>query len=159
MQSGIYYDATKLLNEMLDKGELRSYTKDYCKKLYICNDTLDIWVARIQEGYNEKYEQEDGKWLIERNDIDKNELYDYLREKFGNGATEITSRRMREDYINKLPIKDVLKAIIQLDDEKGLENYDSKECDSLEEAIDILDGGYGILELPEEKEVKREHEL
>ena len=66
---------------------------------------------------------------------------------------------MREDYINKLPIKDVLKAIIQLDDEKGLENYDSEECDSLEEAIDILDGGYGILELPEEKEVKREHEL
>jgi len=34
-----------------------------------------------------------------------------------------------------------------------------EECDSLEEAIDILDGGYGILELPEEKEVKREHEL
>lgn len=39
------------------------------------------------------------------------------------------------------------KAVILLDDYDGLSNWDCCETDSLEEAIEIIDGGYGILPL------------
>lgn len=38
-----------------------------------------------------------------------------------------------------------IRAVILLDDYDGLSNWDYYEVDSLEEAIYIIDGGYGIL--------------
>ena len=37
--------------------------------------------------------------------------------------------------------------VILLDDYDGLSNWDCYETDSLEKAIEIIDGGYGILSL------------
>lgn len=44
-------------------------------------------------------------------------------------------------------IHDICRAVIFLDDYDGLSNWDNYEVNSLEEAIDIVDGGYGILPL------------
>lgn len=49
------------------------------------------------------------------------------------------------NYIGKFKTNDVIKAVIILDDEDGLSNWDYCEADSMKEAIEIIDGGYGIL--------------
>ena len=49
------------------------------------------------------------------------------------------------DYLRKFSTLNIIKAVIILDDYDGLSNWDCCEADSLEEAIDIIDGGYGIL--------------
>ena len=41
---------------------------------------------------------------------------------------------------------DIIKAVIILDDKDGLSNWDCCECNSLDEAIETIDGGYGILQ-------------
>ena len=51
------------------------------------------------------------------------------------------------DYLKKFKTKDICRAVIALDDYDGLSNWDYSETGSLEEAIDIIDGGYGILPL------------
>lgn len=47
--------------------------------------------------------------------------------------------------MRKFKTKDIIKAVIILDDEDGLTNWDCYEAESLEEAIQVIDGGYGIL--------------
>ena len=42
---------------------------------------------------------------------------------------------------------DIIKSVIILDNEDGLSNWDCYECDSLDEAIETIDGGYGILKI------------
>lgn len=51
------------------------------------------------------------------------------------------------DYLKKFKAKDICKVVILLDDYDGLSNWDCCEVNSLEEAIEIIDGGYGILPL------------
>ena len=48
-------------------------------------------------------------------------------------------------FIGRFNVMEIIKAVIILDDEDGLSNWDCCEADSLEEAIQIVDGGYGIL--------------
>lgn len=149
MEFAKYYNVTNKLNEMLERKEtiLFSYTKDYCKGLFICEDTHDIWICRILEGYNEDYEQEEGKYLIERNKIDKYEFCEFLQKQI-NDDSEIDNRRTRDYYIDEcFSINDVIENIILMDDDNGLENWDIKKCNSYEEAINVLDDGYGIIEL------------
>ena len=56
---------------------------------------------------------------------------------------------LERDYLNlkrrKFKTKDIIKVVIILDDEDGLTNWDCYEAESLEEAIQVIDGGYGIL--------------
>lgn len=149
MEFAKYYNVTNKLNEMLEKKEqiLFSYTKDYCKGLFICEDTHDFWICRILENTNEDYDQEEGKYLIERNKIDKYEFCEFLKEQ-KNDDSDINDRWTRDFYIDKcFPINDIIETLILMDDDKGLENWDNKECDSYEEAIEVLDNGYGIIEL------------
>ena len=47
--------------------------------------------------------------------------------------------------MRKFKTKDIIKAVIILDDEDGLTNWDCCEAESLEEAIQVIGGGYGIL--------------
>lgn len=35
--------------------------------IYVCMDTNDFWISRINKGYNEEYEQEEGKYLVMSN--------------------------------------------------------------------------------------------
>jgi len=81
MKFAKYYDVTSKMNQLIDKGELFSYAKDYYKKLFICMDTNDFWISRVLEGYNSEYDPEQGKWLIEREKIDKYDFIEFLSEK------------------------------------------------------------------------------
>jgi len=143
MKFAKYYDVTSKMNQLIDKGELFSYAKDYYKKLFICMDTNDFWISRVLEGYNREYDQEQGRWLIEREKIDKYAFIDFLSEKTGK-EYEVNDRYQREYIIDRVPVDKVIEYLILMDDDKGLEGWDSLECDSLEEVIEALDGGFGI---------------
>ena len=54
-------------------------------------------------------------------------------------------RNAVKSYISKHGTLNIIKAVVILDDEYGLSNWDCCEADSLEEAVKIIDGGYGIL--------------
>ncbi len=147
MEFAKYYDATNKMNRLINDRKLFSYTKDYCQKLYICMDTHDFWISRILEGYNSEFEEEQGKWLIERNKIDKYDFCRFMKEKEDDDFN-ITSKHLRDIYIkNCFTTDEIIENVILMDDKNGLEGFDNYECDSLEEAIEIIDDGFGIIEL------------
>ena len=90
------------------------------EKVYICPDTNDAWIGRILVGYDDEYNKNPEKVLVERNNID------------GYGA---------KYYNIKSP--NYAKMVLQEDD---FCNWDVYECESLAEAIELLDDGYGIIE-------------
>jgi hypothetical protein len=144
-----YYNVTNKLNKMLKEGKLNSYEEGLYKGLYICEDTHDIWISRILEGYNSEFEKEDGKWLVERNKISKYDLCEFLKDKKKDDS-KIDNRQSRDFYIdNCFELDDIIENIILMDDANGLEGWDNYEADSLEEAIEAIDGGYGIIEYKE----------
>lgn len=115
-------------------------------------DTNDFWISRINKGYNEEYELERGKYLVERNKFSIYDVMDKLHEWYEKKLPEFSEKDLSyeqknkvHDYLKKFKTKDICRAVISLDDYDGLSNWDNYEVDSLEEAIDIVDGGYGIL--------------
>lgn len=144
MEFAKYYDVTTKMNELITKGEVFSYEEGFYKKLYICMDTHDFWVCRVLEGYNSEFEEKKGKWLVERNKIDKYDFIELLEEKT-NKKYKISNRFERDTLIDTLPVNRVIEYVILIDDEKGLEGWDNIECDSFEEAIEAIDGGFGIV--------------
>ena len=90
------------------------------EKIYVCVDVTDYWVARIVKDTNEEYETEEGTFLVERNMIAKDR---------GRGI------KSRQQLIGVL-------------DEDDLSNWDCTEATSLDEAIEMIDGGFGINENP-----------
>lgn len=161
MKFAKYYDATNILNNLLNEGKLNSYEgegeDDYCEKLYICQDTHDFWICRVLSNLNEQYDYEDGKWLIERNKIDKYDVVDFIKEssdelrnKIGNLETlyrQLNIRMLLGKILSSIDDKVLLEKNILLDDNNGLENWDCLECDSIEECIENIDGGFGIEKL------------
>lgn len=97
----------------------KNYNPDYVsyEKIYICVDTWDFWIARIAKDLNEDYETEEGSYLLERNKIGK----------------EMRSQMLR----TKTQIESVL-------DEDDFGNWDFEQVYSLEEAIELIDDGFGI---------------
>lgn len=91
------------------------------QKVYICPDTNNWWVARIQEGYDEDYEECPGMYLIERNNPDYPDC-----------------GKCNNIFLNPTVVKEVLE-------EYDGSTWDITECDSLEEAIEMVDGGFGII--------------
>lgn len=148
MEFAKYYNVTNKLNKMLEKeNTLISYTKGYCQGLYICEDTHDFWISRVLKDINSEFEQEEGKWLVDRNKLNKYDFVDFLKEKM-NDDSEINDRHTRDYYIDKcFDINTIIENLILMDDNNGLESWDNYETDSLEEAIKTIDGGYGIIEL------------
>ena len=116
-----YTDVTKYAKELSkengDMGEYKIY-----EKILICPDTNDTWVARVQVGYNSDYNTVKDAVIIERNNID------------GEGAK----------YTN-INAVDFCKKILMADMEDGC-NWDVTDCDSIEDAIERLDDGFGIIE-------------
>lgn len=55
-----------------------------------------------------------------------------------------TMRIKLHRFLDRCTTKQICKAVILLDDYDGLSNWDCYEADSLEECIDIIDGGFGI---------------
>lgn len=92
-------------------------------KIFIIPDTKNIWLLRVLPNRNEEYNIENGKFLIERDRLD----YD----SFG----VINLKGLNEN-------KDVVKEILTND---TMENWDVKECDSEDEVLDSISGGFGII--------------
>jgi len=149
MEFAKYYNVTNKLKETLERKEkiLFSYTRGYCEGLFVCEDTNDIWIARVFKGYNSEFEEDENKWLVERNKIDKYDFCELLKKK-QNYNLKINDRWIRDNYISKcFDLNTIIEDIILMDDENGLESWDNCECDSYNEAIKVIDGGFGIIEL------------
>lgn len=154
MEFAKYYDVSKIVEDMQTKEEIFSYPTDddKFKGVYVCMDTNDFWICRILKGYNEEYEQDEDMYLVERNKFSIYDVMDKLHEQFGKRLPEFEKNELlfvqknkAHDYFRKFKTKDIINAVIILDDEDGLTNWDCSEAESLEEAIGIIDGGYGIL--------------
>lgn len=157
MEFAKYYNVTKLVDEMIKKNEIDSYPieeKDKFVGVYVCMDTNDFWISRISKDLNEDYDYEEGIYLVERNKISVYDIMDKLHEMFKKPLPEFSGKELSyqmknkcHDYFKRFKTKDICRAVIMLDDWDGLSNWDNCEAESLEDAIDIIDGGFGILPL------------
>lgn len=154
MEFAKYYDVSKIVDDMQTKEEIYGYPtgEDKFIGIYVCMDTNDFWICRILKGYNEEYEQDENMYLVERNKFSIYDVMDKLYDQFGKRLPEFKENELScvqknkvHDYFGKFKTKDIIKAVIILDDEDGLTNWDCSEAEFLEEAIEIIDGGYGIL--------------
>lgn len=146
MEFGKFYKVTENLNKLIENKEVYSYTKDYCKDLFICEDTHDFWVCRILKNMNEEYEEEEDIYLLERNKINK---YDFLNFMDRDNEDKIDcniNKKTLELFISCLGTTEIINSIIKLDDE-GLENWDAKEYYDYDEIIEDIDGGFGIIDI------------
>ena len=94
------------------------YKSNNYTRIFLCPDVKDIWLARILEGYNKDYEQEIGSFILERNKVDL--------------------------AIPRLLNENIAQCILEEDD---FSNWDYYCFKSMEECIEALDDGYGILNL------------
>lgn len=95
------------------------YEIDGYIRFFICPDVHDVWFVRILKDLNEDYDVEEGSFLLERNKIDN----DYK-------GQELTMQRVR--------------SIIEEDD---MSNWDIHQENRIDELIDTLDNGFGIINL------------
>lgn len=95
------------------------YRNENYIRFFICPDVNDFWLVRILKGYNEEYEHNEDCYLMERDKI--------AMDKKGESLT-----------LSKL------KRIIENDDRS---NWDIQQSYDLTELIEMLDGGFGILNL------------
>lgn len=159
MEFAKYHNATNFVKEMVSNKEILGYPYDGkdnfdYEGIYVCLDTNDVWICRILNGYDENYEKSDG-YLVERNKFDIFTVADKLEELYEIPIPTFSSNsfvnvRKIKSYIDNFSAENIIKAVILLDDEDGLSNWDVCEAYTLEEAIDIIDGGFGILEEWEE---------
>lgn len=156
MEFAKYYDTNKLIDEMIEDNEIDCYPtgNDKFEGVYVCMDTNDFWISRITKGYNEEYEPEEGKYLVERNKISIYDVMDKLHEiykkrlpVFKETDLQYEMKNKCHDYFRKFKVKDIIKTVVLLDDFDGLSNWDCCEANSLDDAIEIDDGGFGILPL------------
>lgn len=149
-----YYDVSDIVDAMIKNKEIDCYPtgKEKFEGIYVCMDTNDFWITRINKGYNEEYEKDEDKYLIERNKIGIYDVMNKLHERFGKKLPEFKKNDMfyiqknkAHKYFEKFSTLDIIKTVILLDDYDGLSNWDCCEADSLEEALKIIDGGYGIV--------------
>ena len=154
MEFAKYYDVSKIVDDMQTNEEIDGYStgEDKFKGIYVCMDTNDFWICRILKGYNEEYEQDENMYLVERNKFSIYDVMDKLHDQFGKILPKFKKDELSymqknkvHDYLKKFKTKNIIKAVIILVDEGGLTNWDYCEAESLFEAIQFIDGGYGIL--------------
>lgn len=152
-----YYNATNVAKEMVTNKEIMGYpyngnTNFGFEGVYVCMDVTDFWICRIIKGVDEDYEESDG-YLVERNRFSIYQVLDKLEEMYNvnlskhlNYKNEHQMKNQVHNYFKEIDAKSIIKAVILLDDDDGLSNWDSCEADSLEDAIEIIDDGFGIVE-------------
>lgn len=152
MKFAKYYDASSLVEKMTENGDVAyPIGNDKYLGIYVCMDTNDFWISRIIRGYNEEYEKDECKYLVERNKISIYDVMDKLHEQYSKKLPvfeecerEHKMKNKVHDFLDNHNILDIIRAVILLDDYDGLSNWDCCEANSLEECIDIIDGGFGI---------------
>ena len=60
MEFAKYYNVSNLVEKMQKAEEIDCYPtdKDKLEGVYVCMDTNDFWISRINKGYNEEYEKD-----------------------------------------------------------------------------------------------------
>lgn len=153
MKFAKYYDVKKIVENMMEDKEIYEYPTGEAAfaGIYVCMDTNDFWVSRINKGYNEEYEKDENKYLVERNKISIYDVADKLYDTYGKelpvfkeGDLSYEMKNKVHSYFRKFQTSQIIKAVIMLDCEDGLSNWDCCEADSMEEAIKIIDDGFGI---------------
>lgn len=98
-----------------------NYKNEGFHRFFICPDVWDFWFVRILKGYEnddkEGYVKNEDNYILERNNIAMNKKGEVL-----------TMERLRK--------------IIEEDDGS---NWDLQQGEDIEELIDMLDEGFGIL--------------
>lgn len=133
MQFAKYYDVTTIMHE--------EYKKAGYSNIYICQDVTDYHVIRVLPNYNEEFEYEEGKILVEMENISIWEVLEsYNENSIGLSKNEV------HDMLEMVNDKSIFEHIMRIDcEEHGMENYDIEEVESLEEAESMVDGGFGII--------------
>ena len=75
-------------------------------------------------------------------------LYDKFKKRlpvFKESDLSYKRKNKVHDYLDKFTTKDIVRAVVSLDNDDCLGNWDYWVKDSLEAAIDTIDDGYGIL--------------
>lgn len=153
MKFAKYYDVKKIVENMMENKEIYEYpTGDNAfVGIYVCMDTNDFWVSRINKGYNEEYEKDENKYLVERNKISIYDVADKLYDTYGKelpvfkeGDLSYEMKNKVHSYFRKFQTSQIIKAVIMLDCEDGISNWDCCEADSMEEAVKIIDDGFGV---------------
>lgn len=97
------------------KSRIGDFYEQY-EKVYIVPDTNDYHILRVLKGYGKDYEEDEDKVILEHQMISKS----------------------KTEGIHSL---EKLRKILEEDDGG---NYDCKVLDSIDECIEIVDGGFGI---------------
>lgn len=109
-----YYDITEVA---------KSHNEEYkqYERIFFCVDVLDFWICRIQKGWrnddDEGYVEDENSVILERNKVSK-----------PSKASGIENKRQLLNALNE--------------DDFG--NWDVINCESVEEAVEMIDGGFGI---------------
>ena len=113
MEFAKYYNVSNLVEEMQKAEEIDCYPTDNDKfeGVYVCMDTNDFWISRINKGYNEEYEREDGKYLVERNKISIYDVMDKLHELYSKKLPDFKENDLQFEMKNKC--HDYLKKLRQ----------------------------------------------
>lgn len=163
------YDATKYFSNLAGLKKVYGVDEIYKHGYYIANDTNDFQVYRIQVGINSQYEAEEDTKIIEWDKISKYEFIDFIEEneiidedKLGKMKkiaenTHSDNNQMIKYLTNlvfaELPLETVISIIINIDADKGFENWDSKEFrynTDLKELVDVISNGSDIIPFMEE---------
>lgn len=100
----------------------KAHNKEYNQydKVFVCVDVNDYWIVRIQKGWRnddeEGYVEDEDSVILERNNIGKRKV---------------------DGIANKKQLLNVL-------DQDDFGNWDCVNCDSVEEAVEKLDDGFGL---------------
>ena len=133
MKFAKYYDVTTIMHE--------EYKKAGYSNIYICQDVTDYHIIRVLPNHNEDFEYEEGKFLVEMENISIWELL----ESYDEDSTGLNKNDIH-DMLEMENDKSIFEHIMRIDcEDHGMENYDIEEVESLEEAEKIVDGGFGII--------------
>lgn len=145
-------NVTNYFNELVKANKITGTDGCYENGYYICHDTWDMHIYRIQVGINAEYEEEERTKIIEQENIRKDTLAEYCVEKYGLSPSIFShdKRNFVNILLRKIGIKEVLKSIVEIDYENGFETYDVQEFrydTPIEELIEVIDSGWGITEI------------
>lgn len=97
------------------------YEQNKYIRIFICPDVHDFHLVRILKGYNEDYNEDENSYIMERKMIPMNK---------------------KGENLTFYKLKNILK-------EDDFSNWDMYQSYDLNELIERIDGGFGILNLKE----------
>ena len=115
-------DVTELANKVNPEYKENDYVK-----VFLTPDVKNIWIIRVLKGY--RYEEDEGCVDDEDSFILESEVVDYETRLDGSDIP-----------LNLRTARKILK-------NDSFESWECVNCDTLEEAIEIVDNGWGINQL------------